>query len=121
MDTTPYWSRSAHLRTFPRVSSDLSVDVVVVGAGITGITAAYLLKLAGKRVALVERGRCAGADTGHTTAHLTCVLDTPLADLVKRFGDDHATAAWDAGLAAIAEIDEIARREEISCGFAWVP
>ena len=41
----------------------------VVGGGITGLTAAYLLAAAGKSVALLERGRCAQAETGHTTAH----------------------------------------------------
>jgi glycine/D-amino acid oxidase-like deaminating enzyme/nitrite reductase/ring-hydroxylating ferredoxin subunit len=121
MDTTPYWSTSAHLPRFPSLASDMAVDVVVVGAGLTGITTAYLLKRAGKRVALLERRRCAGADTGHTTAHLTCAIDTSLSDLVNRLGDDHARAVWDAGLAAISEIDDIAQREEISCGFSWVP
>ena len=48
----------------------LDVDAVVVDGGLTGITAALLLKEAGCRVALVERGRVGGIDTGCTTAHL---------------------------------------------------
>ncbi len=110
--------------TLPRFRSldrDLHVDVAIVGGGITGITAAYLLTKAGKSVALIERHRCLQADTGRTTAHLTCVTDTRLSALAKSFGVDHARATWDAGLAAIAQIDGIVRTEAIECGFAWVP
>ena len=120
-DTTPYWQTSVALPRFRTLERDLHVDVAVIGGGITGITAAYLLKKAGKDVALLERHRCLRGDTGHTTAHLTCVTDTRLSELVKSFGADHARATWDAGLAAIAQIDGIVRTEGIECGFAWVP
>jgi glycine/D-amino acid oxidase-like deaminating enzyme/nitrite reductase/ring-hydroxylating ferredoxin subunit len=120
-DTTPYWQTSVALPRFRSLDSDLRVDVAVIGGGITGITAAYLLKKAGKDVALLERHRCLRGDTGHTTAHLTCVTDTRPSELVKSFGADHARATWDAGLAAIAQIDGIVRTESIECGFAWVP
>jgi glycine/D-amino acid oxidase-like deaminating enzyme/nitrite reductase/ring-hydroxylating ferredoxin subunit len=118
-DTTPYWQTSVALPRFRSLDRDLRVDVAIVGGGITGITAAYLLKKAGKRVALLERHRCVRGDTGHTTAHLTCVTDKRLSELAKSFGDDHARATWDAGLAAIAQIDGLVRTEGIECGFAW--
>jgi glycine/D-amino acid oxidase-like deaminating enzyme/nitrite reductase/ring-hydroxylating ferredoxin subunit len=118
--TTPYWSDSASLSTFPKIHRDQRVDVVIVGGGITGLTAAYLLAKAGKTVAVLERGRCAQIDTGHTTAHLTMVTDERLVDLVERFGRDHAQAVWDAGLAAISQIDSIIREHQIDCAFEWV-
>ena len=71
MNTTPYWIESGLLPEFPRLDGDRSADVVVVGGGITGVTAAYLLARAGCRVVLLERERCASLDTGHTTAHRT--------------------------------------------------
>jgi glycine/D-amino acid oxidase-like deaminating enzyme/nitrite reductase/ring-hydroxylating ferredoxin subunit len=120
LDTTPLWLE-ASLPPFGRLDRNLDVDVLIVGGGITGLTAAYLLTLAGKRVALVERDQLARVDSGHTTAHLTMVTDSPMSDLVDRFGRDHATAVWDAGLAAIVQIDQARRRERIDCDFAWVP
>src|SRR4051812_24859067 len=119
--TLPYWIDSAPMPAFPKLERDETVDVVVVGGGITGLTAAYLLTLEGRHVALIEREELAAIDTGHTTAHLTMVTDERLADLVKRFGRDHARAVWDAGLAAIAQIDTIVQDLDLSCEFAWVP
>src|SRR5438045_1113806 len=104
MNTTPYWSILDALPHFESLSHDLEVDVVVIGGGLTGITAAYLLKSEGAKVALLERQRCASADTGHTTAHLTYVTDERLYHLVKVFGRDAARAFWEAGASAIDQI-----------------
>ncbi len=120
VETTSYWTDSASIPRYPALDRNLDVDVVVVGAGITGLTAAYLLKKAGRRVAVLERRRVGGVDTMMTTAHVTCVTDLDLSELVKNFGRDHAQAAWDAGLAAIAQIDTIVSDEEIDCGWTWV-
>lgn len=121
MDTTPYWIDSVPIKPFAPLGGDLNVDVLVVGAGITGITTAYLLSKAGVRVALIERERAASIDTGHTTAHLTYVTDESLERLTKLIGRDHAQATWDAGAAAINEIERIVRQENIDCDFTRVP
>lgn len=121
LDTSPYWIHATSLPRFPRLQHDEHVDVVVVGGGITGLTAAFLLSEAGRSVAVLERRRLGEVDTGHTTAHLTMVTDTRITDLARSFGKNHAQAAWDAGLAAIGEIDRIVRQEEIACDFGWVP
>jgi glycine/D-amino acid oxidase-like deaminating enzyme/nitrite reductase/ring-hydroxylating ferredoxin subunit len=111
---------SGPMPTFSALDRDVSVDVAVIGGGLTGITAAYLLKKAGMRVALLERRRLASIDTGHTTAHVAYVTDTRLAALEKSFGRDHAAAAWDAGRAALWQIGTNVDNEEIDCDFQWV-
>jgi glycine/D-amino acid oxidase-like deaminating enzyme/nitrite reductase/ring-hydroxylating ferredoxin subunit len=120
LDTLSYWEDSASMTRFPRLDRNLTVDVAIVGAGITGLSAAYLLKRSGRSVAVIDRRRCGGVDSMLTTAHVTCVTDENLSALVKRFGRDHAWAAWDAGLAAIEQIDRIVGEEEIDCEWTWV-
>jgi glycine/D-amino acid oxidase-like deaminating enzyme/nitrite reductase/ring-hydroxylating ferredoxin subunit len=118
--TTPYWMASASASGFGTLDQDLTVDVAIVGGGITGLTTAWLLAAAGRRVALFERDRCAVHDTGHTSAHLTMVTDTRLSELSRTLGRDHARAVWDGGLAAIAQIGQIVRDRRIDADFAWV-
>jgi glycine/D-amino acid oxidase-like deaminating enzyme/nitrite reductase/ring-hydroxylating ferredoxin subunit len=119
-NTTPYWSSSASFPQFARLAEDTDTDVLIAGAGITGLTAASILARAGKRVTVLERGRCASTDTGHTSAHLTMVTDARLTELVERFGRPHAQAVWDAGLAAIAHVDKMVREHGMDAGFDWV-
>src|SRR4051794_12555636 len=119
--TLPFWIDSAALPTYPPLERDESVDVAIVGGGITGLTAAYLLTLEGRSVAVIDRDRCASIDTGHTSAHLTMVTDQRLTDLASHFGKNHGQALWDAGLAAISTIDGIIHDLDIDCDFAWVP
>jgi glycine/D-amino acid oxidase-like deaminating enzyme/nitrite reductase/ring-hydroxylating ferredoxin subunit len=119
-ETLPYWTDTSSVPVFKKIDRDRDVDVIVVGAGITGLTTAYRLVKAGLSVAVLERARCAEVDTGHTSAHLTMVTDVRLSHLVQRFGKTHAQAAWDAGLAAIAEIEAIASDAHINCAFERV-
>jgi glycine/D-amino acid oxidase-like deaminating enzyme/nitrite reductase/ring-hydroxylating ferredoxin subunit len=121
MHTESYWSATHAFPDFPALDRDIEVDVVVVGAGLTGITTAYLLKQEGARVALIERDRVAAGDTSRTTAHLTYVTDYRLHQLADTFGNDAAKAFWEAGAAAIDEIAAIARQTKADCGFHWTP
>jgi glycine/D-amino acid oxidase-like deaminating enzyme/nitrite reductase/ring-hydroxylating ferredoxin subunit len=95
------------------------VDVAVVGAGITGLTAALLLKRAGKRVAVIEAGQIGTGVTGATTAHLTTMLDMRYQDLIGKWGADGARDAAASSRAAIKQIAQIAA-EQIDCDFEWV-
>ena len=118
--TASYWEDSSSVSRYPALDRNLTVDVVVIGGGITGLTAAYLLKRSGQRVAVIDRRRAGGVDSTLTTAHVTCVTDADLSELVKHFGRDHAWAAWDGGLAAIEQIDRLITREEIECEWTWI-
>src|SRR4249920_1244002 len=121
MKMTSVWLDSQPLPKFPFVKTGITVDAIVVGGGITGVTAAYLLKKAGLKVALLERERCGGVDTSYTTAHLTCVTDARLHKLESTFGKDRARAVWEAGFSAMDQMVANIEAEEVECDFRWVP
>src|SRR6187549_1706161 len=120
--TIPPRSRSVWIATapgpaYPPLRGDLEVDVAIVGAGITGITAAGLLKAAGRKVAVLEAGRVARGVTGHTTAHVTEVIDHPFGKLIATFGLDGARLAIDATRASVEHIASTVRRRRLACDF----
>ncbi|TDD99034.1 FAD-dependent oxidoreductase [Jiangella asiatica] len=94
MSNPSYWmtstddSEPAH----PPATPPPDVDVVVLGAGIAGITTAYLLRQAGRTVALIEADRLAAGVTGHTTAKVTSQHGAIYAQLGRSFGPDTARA-----------------------------
>lgn len=97
------------------------VDVVVIGAGITGLTTALFLKRAGKRVAVFDREAAGSGETGNTSAHLTYVTDVLFGDIAKRFGTEAATLVWQGGRLALDIIESTATQHGIDCGFRRVP
>jgi glycine/D-amino acid oxidase-like deaminating enzyme/nitrite reductase/ring-hydroxylating ferredoxin subunit len=107
---------------YPKLDHDeLFVDVAVVGGGITGVTAALLLKLAGKKVALLEARHVGSGVTSGTTGHLTEAIDTPYRDLERSFGSDGAALVAASSRAAIETIAELDTRFETQCSFQRLP
>ncbi len=121
MKTNSLWVETAPNAAFPQLDRELRVDALIIGGGITGLTAGYLLRKAGLTVAVVERGRIGLGETGHTTAHLTYATDERLLELVKRFGRNHAHAAWDAGASAMAQVRAIVEEVGIDCELSTAP
>ena len=109
------WRATSTAAAFPRLEGTVEVDVAVVGAGITGVTAAYLLKQAGKRVALVEGGRVGQGTTGRTTAKLTVGHGLVYRKLAGEHGKDAARQYAEANGSAVSELEAIVRRHGIEC------
>ena len=120
MKKEPLW-REAGTAPLPKNSLPQERDVVVIGGGITGLTAAVLLKRSGKRVCVLEKSRVGSGETGHTSAHLTCLTDLRPVELIRNFGEEAARLAWQAGAAAIDLIEQLVEDLNIDCGFRRVP
>jgi glycine/D-amino acid oxidase-like deaminating enzyme/nitrite reductase/ring-hydroxylating ferredoxin subunit len=116
------WQDFPVTRNFPQLAEDsLHVDVAIVGGGITGITAAYLLKRRGLSVALLEARHLLDGVTGGTTAHLTQVVDGRYYKLEQRFGAAGARLVADSTRDAIEQIAAIVSGENLSCSFERLP
>jgi glycine/D-amino acid oxidase-like deaminating enzyme/nitrite reductase/ring-hydroxylating ferredoxin subunit len=115
-ETNPsLWVGTSEVTRFHELHGDLTTDVVVVGAGIAGLTTAALLKGHGARVVVVEAGRVAAGVTGYTTAKLTVLHGLVFDDLIEAFGEEGARKYADANLAGMATVTELAVRHGIDC------
>jgi glycine/D-amino acid oxidase-like deaminating enzyme/nitrite reductase/ring-hydroxylating ferredoxin subunit len=96
---------------------DLETDVLVIGAGIAGLSTAYELAQAGRRVAVVDRGRFGRGASARTTAHLAFEADDYFHELIKTHGAEQARLWYESQAAAVDRIEAICRAEAIDCDF----
>ena len=113
---SPWMSYSIPAR--PALAGDARVDVCVVGAGIAGMTTAYLLSQKGRSVVVLDAGTIGGGMTARTTAHLVNAMDDRWAEVEKMHGAEGARLAAQSHTGAIDAIEGIIRREDIECDFA---
>jgi len=118
--TRSLWMATAEPLWFAPLAADTSADVCVVGAGIAGLSIAYLLARAGRSVVVLERGPVGGGETARTTAHLSFALDDRYYELERQFGRDGARLAAESHRAAVDCIEAIVRQERIECDFRRV-
>ena len=100
------------------LAEDAETEVLVIGAGIVGLSTAYELASAGRRVMVVDRGRFGRGMTARTTAHLAFEIDDYFHELAKAHGRDHARLWYESQAAAVDRIEAICREEAIDCDFA---
>jgi glycine/D-amino acid oxidase-like deaminating enzyme/nitrite reductase/ring-hydroxylating ferredoxin subunit len=112
------WAATVQAPSYPSLPGDTQVDVAIVGGGITGLTTAYLLQKAGKKVAVIEANALGQGVTGYTSAHLTFVLDSKFYQLIKKFGLSRARLMQQSNQAALDTIRDIIQSEHIDCDWA---
>ena len=103
--------------TFAPLTHDVRTDVCVIGAGIAGLTVAYLLAREGKSVVVVEDGPIGGGESGRTTAHLTNEIDNRYFEIERIHGLEAARLAYTSQSSAIDLIEKIVTGEKIECDF----
>ena len=101
----------------PALAGDHTADVVIIGAGIAGLSTAYELMARGRSVMVIDRGAIGSGMTARTSAHLVSALDDGYAELIKTRGLEVAKLVYQSQAAAINRIEAIAARESIECDF----
>ncbi len=125
--TLSIWTDTAAIPLETPLTEQVSADVCIVGAGIAGMTTAYMLACEGKSVVVLDDGPIGGGMTGRTTAHLVNALDDRYFDLERLHGEEGARLAAESHTAAIDKVEQIVKDEKIECeferldGFLFVP
>lgn len=102
------------------MKTDARADVCIIGAGIAGLTTAYLLGREGRSVIVLDDGPIGGGNTERTTAHLSNALDDRYFEIERLHGERGARIAAESHTKAIETIERIAREEQIDCDFERV-
>ncbi len=114
--STSIWMATSTVPTYPPLAGDLDAGVCVIGAGIAGLTTAYLLSQEGLDVVLIDALGIGAGETGRTTAHFF-PPDEWYVDVEKAFGSDSAGLVAHSFSAAINLVESLVQRERIECEF----
>lgn len=116
--TATAWKDSLKSVTNGPLPGDIHCDVCVVGAGMAGLTTAYLLSRAGRQVVVIDHSESpGGGETRYTTAHLASAIDDRFTEVARIRGKDSARLAYESHAAAIDRIEANIEAERIDCGF----
>ncbi|HYI97936.1 MAG TPA: FAD-dependent oxidoreductase [Bryobacteraceae bacterium] len=116
--TDSIWTATADIPIGSPLTEETRTNVCIVGAGIAGLTTAYLLSRDGLAVTVLDDGVIAGGETGRTTAHLSFALDDRFQELERLHGERGSRLAAESHRAAVDRIEQIVKEEEIDCEFS---
>ncbi|WP_207531647.1 FAD-dependent oxidoreductase [Desertivirga arenae] len=122
MGNLSVWHEEVELTSFPALSKEFHVDVAIVGGGITGITAAYLLSKAGKKVAVLEARKVGEGSTGFSTGNLYATIGGEgMHKIAQKFDDQKLREVVESRTAAVDLIEQIIKEHNIDCDFKRAP
>ncbi|OBV41262.1 FAD-dependent oxidoreductase [Janthinobacterium psychrotolerans] len=114
--STSIWQASTQVMPTGPLPADASADVCVIGAGIAGLSTAYLLSRQGLKVIVIDATGIGAGETGRTTAHFF-PPDEWYANIEDDFGPDQAALVASSFASAIDMVEDIVRKEAIDCEF----
>jgi glycine/D-amino acid oxidase-like deaminating enzyme/nitrite reductase/ring-hydroxylating ferredoxin subunit len=118
--TTSIWMDTASIPSYPALSTSSETEVCIVGAGIAGLTTAYLLAKEGRKVIVIDDGQIGSGETSRTTAHLSNEIDDRYVEIARVHGDEGARIAADSHTAAIDFIETFVREHDVDCDFTRI-
>jgi glycine/D-amino acid oxidase-like deaminating enzyme/nitrite reductase/ring-hydroxylating ferredoxin subunit len=115
------WSSTAFSPAYSSLSGDIKADVAIVGAGITGLSTAYHLSKAGKKVVILEQERVGKGTTGSSTGNLYAPIDERLSSIRSKHNEETVRIVAESRMAAIDFIEQRVKEFAIDCDFKRVP
>ena len=111
------WEENCKFDKREELKGDIKTDILIIGAGITGILIGYFLKQNGREVILIDKSNIVSGNTRNTTAKITSQHDLIYDTLIKEFGEEKAKQYAYANELAIKKYKEIIKERKIDCEF----
>ena len=111
------WMNETPVAQAPPLTENVDADVVVVGAGIAGLSTAHELARLGRSVVVIDRGGIGSGMTARTNAHLAAELDDYYYELIRTRGEDEARRYHESQVAAINRAEAICGELGTACDF----
>ncbi|KAG2484472.1 hypothetical protein HYH03_016706 [Edaphochlamys debaryana] len=114
------WEQERLAPRYPRLEGEAEADVVVVGAGLSGLATAYRLLMAGKSVVVLEARMVGGGNAGRSTGEVSTWHPATFRELERTGGLERARSVATSHAAAVAFVRRLVKEEGIECGLQEV-
>lgn len=111
------WLKDGIPQTFPSLKSNESCDICIVGAGITGITTAYILSKLDFNVILIESNFPINLTSGNTTAKFTFQHGIIYSKIINNYGLEEALLYYNAQVQGLKFVEDLVNEYNIPCDF----
>lgn len=99
----------------PPLRGHIKTDVLIVGAGVAGLSAALCLIGSGKKVVLVDKNICGGSSTGKSAGFLTPDSELELSQLLRKYGINGARDLWGVAAKGVEIMVDNIQKHRIEC------
>ena len=113
------WNKKEKIDNVKVLNKDIVTDILIIGAGITGMTTAYFLK--DKNITIVDANLIGHGVTLNTTAKINYFQERVYTKIKNMSGNDKAVKYLNSQICAIKAIKEIIEKNNIECDFKQVP
>ena len=101
-----------------QLRSDVSADVVIIGGGMAGLTAAQAFAKKGCSVIVLEKSFCGAGASGKSSGFITPDSEFSLGSFVERYGPEKARLLWEFVISGVTHIKHTIENYEIACNYA---
>ncbi len=103
---------------YPPLENDVTCDVAIIGAGVTGALVALHVVEAGFSTVVLDRRDVVHGSTAGSTGFLQYEIDVPLHQLIQKFGERDAVASYQSCREAVRQIGVLVRRLRLKADFS---
>lgn len=99
------------------LTDNITADVVVVGGGMAGLTAAQGFHEKGLKVVLLEKNYCGAGASGKSSGFITPDSEISLRHIMKEYGPEEGKKLWDFIVSGVERIRANIKKYNLACDY----